>query len=84
MKANQYHVSSFVMKKVIDCESEWNTHAVSPTHDYGIAQINKSWHFTKEQMFDPEFSIDFMAQEFKKGHQKEWSCYRHLKAKEVV
>lgn len=36
------------MVKVIGCESQWRQFAngkvlVSPTHDYGLMQVNESW-----------------------------------------
>ena len=64
---------------VVSCESNWNPQAVSPTNDYGIAQIHiKSWGFTKEQAFDPAFSLDFMAKQWDEGNASAWVCWQKL------
>ena len=66
-----------LMLKVIGCESHWDTHAVSRTGDYGISQIHlAAWGITKEQAFDPAFSLDFMAHQFSLGHEHYWTCAR--------
>jgi len=47
---------------------------------YGIAQINIPAHpeITIEEAQDPIFSVKFMAEEFKKGNQWKWTCWRTL------
>ena len=68
------------MLKVIQCESGWDTTVVSSTGDYGISQLNLSAHpeITKEEAFDPHFSLDWLAHEWSLGHQNLWVCYGQL------
>lgn len=68
------------MLKTIECESGWSATSTSPTGDYGISQINKEAHpeITKEQMFDPVWSLDWTARHFSLGHQSMWVCYTNL------
>lgn len=79
--AVENHLSVHLVLAVIDCESQWNPHAVSPTHDHGLVQINAPSHsdITIAQMEDVDFSLNYMAEHWKAGHQNEWSCYRMLK-----
>ena len=35
---------------------------------------------TKEQAFDPEFSIDFLAKNLAKGNGKIWTCFSKMKS----
>ncbi len=80
--ADKYGLGERMTDRLLDtigCESNWDTHAISKTGDYGIAQLHvKSWGFTKEQSFDPTFSLDFMAKEFSKGEAHYWVCYKRL------
>jgi len=47
---------------------------------FGVFQINETYHpyLTREQMLDPMFNIQWAAQQFKKGKQSMWSCYKKL------
>jgi len=46
----------------ITVESGWDPTAISPTSDYGLAQIHLSAHkITPEEAFNPEFAADWMA-----------------------
>ncbi len=79
--AMKYGISPEIMEKVIFCESSWKTDAIGDNGEsIGLAQIHLTDHpdITKEQAFDPFFSIDWMASEMSKGRSKEWSCYRKL------
>lgn len=84
LEAKDHGVSFHEMRVTIDCESGWNPKASNPGDSdggsWGIVQINigKGAHpdITKEQAFDPEFALDFMAQEFAKGNQWKWSCWK--------
>jgi len=63
----------------IECESNFNPSAVSPTGDYGIAQYNlKAQGMTKEEALDPLGSLQRMGDDWKAGHQRWWVCYRKL------
>lgn len=68
--------------QVISCESGWDAEVVSPintngTWDTGLVQINSSWGFSKEKMDDPEFAINFMAEQWKAGNAHYWTCWRN-------
>lgn len=78
--AEKYGVSYSKLHATIQCESNFHAGARSPTHDVGIAQINvDAWPtITEEQMLDPAFSIDFMAQQFSIGHAHYWVCFNRL------
>lgn len=73
-----HHIDAAKFKAVIQCESQWDTHAVSKTNDYGIAQIHLKSHpdITREQAEDPYFALNWAAQEWQAGRAHEWSCYR--------
>lgn len=75
-----YGVSYEKLYGTLKCESKFNPRAVSPTQDYGIAQIHlASWpSITKEEAFDPEFGISFSAKQFSLGNASAWTCYRLL------
>lgn len=79
--ASHYKVSASQMRNTIKCESSFNTKAVGDGgHSIGLSQINLPSHVTisRSQAENPRFAIEFMAQEFSKGHQKIWTCYRNL------
>lgn len=80
--AVKYGVDPLVMDEVIECESQWNPVAVSPTADYGLVQIHLAAHpdITKAQADNPVFAANWMAEEFKEGHENAWTCYRTLKS----
>ena len=81
--AAKYKLSPKMTKRMIQtitCESLWEVKAISPTGDYGIVQLNKKAHpeITEKQMFDPYYSLDYMASEFSRGRQRAWVCYSLL------
>lgn len=47
---------------------------------FGVSQIHlpDHPHITKAQALDPVFSTEFMAEEFSKGRQTKWSCYKSI------
>ena len=61
---------------MIDCESSFNTKAKnisSVERSYGLSQINTMVHdVTIEQATDPEYAINFMAENFSKGKYNMW------------
>lgn len=86
-KAKQYNVSSFTMGKVIFCESSFKENAVGDNNtSFGLSQIHLPAHpnITKEEAFDREFAIEFMAKEMSEGRAWKWSCYKILKSKGVL
>ena len=46
----------------------------------GLSQIHApSWpEITDEQAFNPVFAVHFMADQFKKGNERAWTCWRSL------
>lgn len=82
--AAKYNVSPSLMKKVIFCESSYNPKAVGDGGtSFGLSQIHTpAWpNITKEQAFDEDFAIEFMAEKFSKNKQNLWSCYRIVTGK---
>lgn len=74
-----YDVSMSQMITTLKCESNFNSEAVGDHgKSFGIAQIYLPAHpdISKEQALDPEFAIEFMAQQFSKGNARIWTCYR--------
>lgn len=60
-------------------ESTWNPNAIGDGgKSHGLVQIYLPAHpnITKEQAHDPEFAINFIIDEFKKGNEKKWTCWR--------
>ena len=80
--ANKHHLEAYKASQLVStikCESNFNPIAVSPTNDYGIAQINlPTWKITKQQAFDVDYSLDFMADKFEHHQEYNWICYRLL------
>ncbi len=65
--ANKYGVRASLLKSLLNHESGLRADAVSPTGDYGIAQINLRSHpdISKAQAFDPYFAIMWAAANLK-------------------
>lgn len=77
-----------VVCAVIQAESGFNPKAVNKnsngTYDYGLCQINSFWHIgpdkyfkTKEEALDPEKSVRFMVEQFKRGNIKLWAAFQN-------
>lgn len=80
-KATKYNVSASVMTNVIFCESSNNPKAIGDHgKSFGLSQIHSPSHpnVTREQAFNPEFAIEFMAKEMSSGNAWKWSCYKKL------
>lgn len=71
-------LNPYVFDLIISHESQWNPHAISKTHDYGIAQINLHYHpdVSKIEAENPQWALVWMATEWKQGRESEWSTYR--------
>lgn len=79
--AIHYGIPAEPLKRTLMCESKLRAGAVGDGgNSYGVAQIHLPSHptITKEQALDPLFAIDWTAQQFAKGKQKMWSCYKTL------
>lgn len=72
------NVPAFV--ETMECESHFYYDAISPTGDYGVAQINLHYHpdVTKAEAEDPYFALEWAAKAWQAGHERWWSCYRIL------
>lgn len=69
------------IERVINCESSGNSQAIGDFgNSFGLVQIHliSNPEITKEQALDPIFSLNFITDEFIKGHQNKWTCYRML------
>jgi len=70
----------------IECESRYRNIQSQIVKDgiqelsFGISQISiiHHPHITKEMALDIEYSVNFIVDEFAKGHEKKWSCWRKL------
>lgn len=83
--AVEYDVPYETLDNLVTSESEWNPRVVSPTGDYGLAAINLRWNpeITKEQAFDPEFALRFVAKVLQDGREAQMytvcNCYSFAK-----
>jgi len=69
------------MYQTVKCESSFNPKAVGDHGtSIGLSQIHLPAHpdITKKEAENPDFALQFMASEFSKGRQWEWSCYTKL------
>lgn len=81
-KATEEGVSPAVVKKVIECESQYNVNALGDSgHSRGLVQIHNKYHpeVSDEEAYDAQFAVDFLVQKLKEGRGKEWTCWRHMK-----
>lgn len=62
----------------IECESDFNPEAIGDRGEsFGIAQIHLSSNqdVSKEQALDYRFSLQWMASEWQKHHERKWTCF---------
>lgn len=79
--ATKYNVSSETITKIIACESGYNPLAVGDGgNSFGLVQIHHPSHpnITKEQAYNPDFAISFLAENLSKGKARLWTCSRIL------
>ena len=77
--ALKYNVNKNIMRKVISCESNYKVDAIGDSgKSFGLVQIHlpSHPHITKEQAFDPDFALNFLAKNIAKNKGKMWTCYR--------
>lgn len=83
--AIKYGVSAYQMAETINCESRWDPTIQSyhvrngvRENSWGIVQIHLTAHpnISKKQATDPYWSIEWMAQQFAKGNQRAWTCWK--------
>lgn len=77
----EYHLNYKTFYNTLDCESQ-GFKDVSIRGDNGLArglaQIRSDYHpdITDAEADDPVFAVHYMAQEWSKGNENEWSCYK--------
>lgn len=79
--AGLYNLNEVVLRNTLYCESKLNPKAIGDHGaSYGVAQIHLPSHpnISAEEALDPDFAIRWTAQQFSKGNQGMWSCYRLL------
>lgn len=77
MIAIKYELDPARFVKVVECESSFNRDAIGALGEIGLVQIYPKYHptITREQMLNPVWSMEWMAKQWKAGHQSWWSCY---------
>jgi hypothetical protein len=73
-------------RKIVECESEWNPTAVSPTNDHGLFQINivHKANFTKvtgqpwSAIYSPLYNTVYAKWLYDREGWEPWSCKRVL------
>ena len=81
MRTEASGVSFKEVYRTISCESDFNPDAVGDSgQSRGLVQIHRPSHphITDEQAFDPEFALNFIIQESKRGNQWKWTCWRNI------
>jgi len=79
--AKKWAVSETILHKVIFCESGYNRYAIGDNgHSRGLVQIYDNYHptITHEQAYDPNFAINFLAENISNGKGRMWTCYRNI------
>lgn len=80
--SRKYGVSEALMTHIVQAESTGSTtiqsnyyHKGKRENSWGLVQINLDWNpeVTKEEALDPNFSLNFLASNLKKGKCKMWS-----------
>ena len=78
----EFGVASSTLNAVIKCESGGDKNAVGDFGtSFGLVQIHLPSHpeLTKDQAFDPAFSIRYLAKKISIGHGYLWTCFRALR-----
>jgi hypothetical protein len=78
----EFGVASSTLNAVIKCESGGDKNAVGDFGtSFGLVQIHLPSHpeLTKDQAFDPAFSIRYLAKKISENKGSMWTCYRQFK-----
>lgn len=61
--------------------NRWKQPAGSREQSFGLVQIHLPDHpeITKAEATDPDFSIEFLADQLSRGRGSQWTCYRKLR-----
>jgi len=76
---DMYGVSTYVLHTVIRCESNYNTYALGDSgKSRGLVQIHSGYnpHVSDAEAYDPDFAINFLAENLSKGKGRMWTCWR--------
>lgn len=79
--ASQHGLNTSHFVKVIECESAWDTHAVGDrNHSFGLVQIYLPAHpeVSRKEAEDPQFAIEWMAEQWENDRAYMWSCWKNL------
>ncbi len=74
----KFGADAVMLWTILWCESRFDYNAIGDHGtSFGIAQIHLPAHpeITKEQAFDPLFSIYFLAKEVARGRAWQWTCW---------
>jgi len=80
--AQKHSISQNTLLQVVMCESSGNPNAIGDNgHSFGLVQIFLDYHptITKENALDPDFALNFLADNISKGKGSLWTCFRNLK-----
>jgi hypothetical protein len=80
--ADKYGVSRATLQFVVSCESGYDYKAIGDGgKSFGAVQIHNPSHptITREQAYDADFALNFLAENVSKGKGSMWTCYRKLK-----
>lgn len=72
--AEKWGVPNEHLYNLANCESTLDPSARGKDGEVGIVQIHPIHGFTEEQMLDPEFSLNWAAQEISEGRGYQWTC----------
>lgn len=75
------HVDAQEVLSIIQCESQWNTHAIGDHgHSFGLSQIHLPSHasISQEQAENPRFAVNFLVENIASGNAHMWTCARLL------
>lgn len=88
--ADEYEVPRETLRNLVYYESRWNPDAIGDHGcSFGLVQINLCVHknVTKEQAFDPDFSLKYAAREISEGREYAWSvcsCFSLVRTKQPL
>ena len=79
-KSEEYNIPFIVPLIIIERESGYNPKAINRNdggegyHSRGLVQVNSRWHnYTKEQVYNIEWSVEFLISNLAKGNCGWWS-----------
>lgn len=74
-------------QKIVQCESQWNPGAVSPTNDHGLFQINATYHRTNfervtgqpwSKVYEPFWNATYAKWLYNNQGWQPWTCRKAL------